>query len=111
MATDQDLNLRGRLIRRLGALREMLPGSFVERRRKCGKPSCHCADGKQLHSAFQISVLRDGKLQTFHIPAELAEEARTTQIRRILTLGDRAEGLSDAGFPAFVYPEPYLTVG
>src|SRR5438034_241433 len=34
-----------------------------------------------------------------------------TQIRRILTLGDRAEGLSDAGFPAFVYPEPYLTVG
>jgi hypothetical protein len=77
MPTDQDLNLRGRLIRRLGALREMLPGSFVERRRKCGKPTCHCADGKQLHSAFQISVLRDGKLQTFHIPAELAEEART----------------------------------
>ena len=77
MATDQDLNLRGRLIRRLSALREMLPGSFVERRRKCGKPTCHCADGKRLHSAFQISVLRDGKLQTFHIPAELAEEART----------------------------------
>jgi hypothetical protein len=35
----------------------------------------------------------------------------TTQIRRILTLGCGAEGLSDAGFPAFVYPEPYLTVG
>jgi hypothetical protein len=77
MPTDQDLNLRGRLIRSLGALREMLPGSFVERRRKCGKPTCHCADGKQLHSAFQISVLLDGKLKTFHIPAGLAEEART----------------------------------
>jgi hypothetical protein len=36
---------------------------------------------------------------------------RMTQIRRILTLGDRAEGLSDADFPAFMYPEPYLTVG
>ena len=76
MATDQDLNLRGRLIRSLGALREMLPGSFVERRRKCGKPTCHCADGKRLHSAFQISVLLEGKLKTFHIPTELAEETR-----------------------------------
>jgi hypothetical protein len=77
MPTDHDLGLRGRLIRSLGALREMLPGSFVERRRKCGKPTCHCADGKRLHSAFQISVLLDGKLKTFHVPAELAEEART----------------------------------
>ena len=77
MTTDQDLNLRGRLIRSLGALRGMMPGSFVERQRKCGKSTCHCADGKRLHSAFQISVLRDGKLQTFDVPAELAEEAHT----------------------------------
>ena len=76
MANDSELNLRGRLVRRLGVLREMLPGSFVERRRKCGKPTCHCADGKQLHSAFQISVLLHGKLKTFHIPTELVEEAR-----------------------------------
>ena len=54
----------------------MLPGSFVERHRKCGKPNCRCADGKQLHSEFQISVLQEGKLKTFHIPAALAEEAR-----------------------------------
>ena len=76
MATDHDLDLRGRLIRSLGALREMLPGSFVERQRKCGKPNCRCADGKQLHTLFQISVLQDGKLKTIHIPAELADEAR-----------------------------------
>jgi hypothetical protein len=59
------------------ALREMLPGSFVERRRRCGKPTCHCADGKRLHTAFQISVLLNSKLKTFHIPAELAEETRS----------------------------------
>jgi hypothetical protein len=76
MPVDHDLDLRGRLIRSLGALREMLPGSFVERYRKCGKPNCRCADGKQLHSEFQISVLLEGKLKTFHIPAALAEEAR-----------------------------------
>ncbi len=38
MPDDHDLNLRGRLIRSLGALREMFPGSFVERHRKCGRP-------------------------------------------------------------------------
>src|ERR1022692_3310563 len=76
MLSDPDLDLRGRLIRSLGALREMLPGSFVERRRSCGRPNCHCADGKNLHSQFQISLLVDGKPKTFNIPAKLAEEVR-----------------------------------
>jgi hypothetical protein len=34
---EPDLQLRGKLIRSLGALREMLPGSFVERQRACGQ--------------------------------------------------------------------------
>ena len=76
MPSDPDLDLRGRLIRSLGALREMLPGSLVERRRECGKPNCRCADGKQLHTVFQISVLQEGESKTYHIPAELAEEVR-----------------------------------
>jgi hypothetical protein len=76
MAFDRDLDLRGRLMRSLGALRDMLPGSLVERQRKCGKSNCHCADGKQLHSELQISVLVDGQRKTFHVPAELAEQAR-----------------------------------
>ncbi len=33
MPSDPELEARGRLIRSLGALREMLPGSFVERKR------------------------------------------------------------------------------
>ena len=76
MPSDPELDLRGRLIRGLGALREMLPGSFIERSRKCGKPTCRCADGKQLHREFLLSVLLDGKPQTFHLPATLAEEVR-----------------------------------
>jgi hypothetical protein len=73
---DPDLELRGRLIRSLGSLREMLPGSFVERKRACGRPNCHCADGKSLHSQYQISVLMDGKPKALNIPAELAERVR-----------------------------------
>jgi len=73
---EPDLELRGKLIRSLGSLREMLPGSFVERKRACGRSTCHCADGKRLHSQFQISVLIDGKPKAFHIPADLAEKVR-----------------------------------
>jgi hypothetical protein len=76
MPSHPDLQARGRLIRGLGALREMLPGSFVERQRACGRPNCHCADGMNLHSQFQISVLVEGKPKTFHIPAKLVEQVR-----------------------------------
>ena len=73
---EPDLELRGKLIRSLGSLREMLPGSFVERKRACGRPNCHCADRKNLHSQFQISVLIDGKPKALNIPADLAEKVR-----------------------------------
>jgi len=42
---DPALERRGRLVRSLGSLREMLPGSFVERKRSCGRPNCRCAEG------------------------------------------------------------------
>jgi hypothetical protein len=74
--SDPDLQLRGRLIRSLGQLREMLPGSVVERQRACGRSNCHCADGKTLHTQYQISVLVDGQPKTFHIPAALVEQVR-----------------------------------
>jgi len=76
MPSDPELQLRGRLVRTLGALREMLPGSFVERRHSCGKPQCHCADGKHLHAQYQLSVLTKGELKTYHVPADQAEEVR-----------------------------------
>ncbi len=82
---DPDLQLRGNLIRSFGSLREMLPGSFVERKRSCGRPTCHCADGKNLHSQYQISVLVDGKPKAFNVPAELAEKIREkVEMRRRL---------------------------
>jgi len=75
--SDPDLQSRGRLMRSLGSLRDMLPGSFVERKRACGRPNCHCADGKDLHSQFQISVLVEGKPKVFNVPAALVEQVRS----------------------------------
>ncbi|MFZ0962183.1 MAG: DUF6788 family protein [Terriglobia bacterium] len=76
MPSDPELPVRGRLVRGLGALREMLPGSFVERRRSCAKPQCHCADGEHLHAQIQLSVLAEGKLKTYNVPAGEALEVR-----------------------------------
>ena len=78
MASDPELELRGRLVRSLGTLRDMLPGCFVERRRRCGKPNCRCASGKpaDLHPQVALSVLIDGKLKTVHLTAALAQEVR-----------------------------------
>jgi hypothetical protein len=76
MASDPDLQTRGQLVRSLGRFREMLPGSFVENKRSCGRPSCHCADGKSLHTQYQISVLVDGKPKTFHVPKGMVDQVR-----------------------------------
>jgi hypothetical protein len=74
--SDRNLETRGRLIRSLGSLREMLPGSFVERKRACGRPNCHCADGKNLHVQYQISVLVAGQPKVFNVPAKMVEPVR-----------------------------------
>jgi hypothetical protein len=76
MPYDPELKARGKLARTLSELRDMLPGSFIERQRRCRKPNCRCAKGKHLHTQYQLSVLWDGKPRTFHIPAEMAEEVR-----------------------------------
>lgn len=83
MPGDPDLQTRGSLIRSLGALREMLPGSFVQRRRACGRPNCHCADGKNLHVQYQISVLVEGKPKVFNVPPGMVEQVqRRVAMRR-----------------------------
>ena len=78
MASDPELELRGRLVRSLGLLRDMLPGCFVERGRRCGKPNCRCVSRKpeDLHPQVALSVLINGKLKTIHLTAALAREAR-----------------------------------
>jgi len=90
MNQDPELVLRGRLVRSLGAMREMLPGSFIERVRKCGKPTCRCADGQNLHPQFVLSVFSGGTTKTYNVPAEMAEE-----VRRKVELRKKFEALAE----------------
>jgi len=38
--------------------------------------NCHCADGKNLHTQYHLSVLVDGQPKTFNSPAALVEQVR-----------------------------------
>jgi hypothetical protein len=86
MPADPGFGLRGRLIRSLGSLRDMLPGSFVARKRACGRPDCHCADGKNLHTQYPISVVVEGRPKAFNVPANLV-----AQVRKQVEMRDRFE--------------------
>jgi hypothetical protein len=48
----------------------------VERKHTCGRPNCHCADGKNPHVQYQISALVDGKPKVFNVPAKMVEQVR-----------------------------------
>lgn len=93
MPSDLELQRRGQLVRSLGRWREMLPGSFVVRYRKCGKPNCRCAQGQHLHAQRQLSLLLEGKLKTIHIPQEWAQQVQErVQMRQRFEQAARAIG-------------------
>lgn len=59
----------------------VLRGSVVMRRRRCGKPSCRCAGGEQLHEAPALSYSDRGRtrivlLDDADVPAVEAAVAR-----------------------------------
>ena len=85
---DAEKQQRGDLARELGGLREMLPGSFVERHFRCGKPTCHCADGIHLHHGYQLSLLVDGKWRTVPVPSAWA-----AYVRDRVAMHKRAQGI------------------
>lgn len=61
-------------------------GSFVTLHRKCGKPTCHCAEGDG-HPTNYLSLLEEGRKRLIYISADnrdqVADEAeRYRQFRR-----------------------------
>lgn len=54
----------------------VLPGSLITLRRRCGKPSCHCASG-QPHETPALSYSLNGKAKMLTLrPEEVAVVAR-----------------------------------
>jgi hypothetical protein len=75
----------GRLLRLMTAQAELLPGSFYLLRRKCGKPSCRCAQG-QLHATWVLTRSEAGKHKLYPVPP--ADRAR---VRKLAAAWKRAQ--------------------
>ena len=66
---------RARIVGRVPVLEQMLRGSLVERYKKCGKPGCHCVNGRGHGPAYYLSVtLAPGKTRSYYVPARLREQ-------------------------------------
>ena len=54
---------------------DALPGSLALSRRRCGKPSCHCAGGEG-HPMWTLTFMANGKKRVESIPAEWVDVVR-----------------------------------
>ena len=56
-------------------VRDLLPGSLSETRRRCGKPTCHCTMGEG-HPSWYLTFMVGGKKRVEHIPAAWVADVR-----------------------------------
>jgi hypothetical protein len=63
------------LLARLRIPPDALPGSLVLTHRRCGKPSCHCAEGTG-HPFCSLTFMASGKKRVESIPAEWIDSVR-----------------------------------
>ena len=82
---------RATLLAQFAAIEEFRPGSLVERYRKCGKPTCHCArEGERGHGpSWSLTRGVKGKTVTKVIPADfvdvtLEQIGRHRELQRLL---------------------------
>lgn len=62
---------RRRLAKRLPPLDACLPGSLIERYKRCGKPGCKCATGRGHGPKYYLSVSQSGsRPQMDYVPCE-----------------------------------------
>jgi len=54
---------------------EGLPGSLAQTHRRCGKASCHCAQG-QGHPVWSLTFMLQGRERVERIPEAWVEEVR-----------------------------------
>ena len=63
------------LLRRLKIPPEALPGSLALSRRRCGKPTCHCAGGEG-HPVWSLTYMVARQKRVEHIPTGWLDQVR-----------------------------------
>jgi uncharacterized protein DUF6788 len=81
---------RQALLRQLPPLHALLRGSLIERYKRCGRPGCHCAEGRGHGPKHYLSVSFPGKRpQIDYIPQDQVPQtsellSNLHQVREIL---------------------------
>lgn len=76
-------------------------GSVVVQRRRCGKQSCRCVDGKQLHESTVLSYSQDGRNHTVMLAPEEIAKVRAA-VGRYRTAASELENEGNAGLAALL---------
>lgn len=63
------------LIRQFQLPEDLLPGSLCVSHTRCGKPTCHCAEGEG-HAAWSLTFMANGKKRVERIPKEWVDDVR-----------------------------------
>jgi hypothetical protein len=79
----------------------MIRGSVVVQRRRCGTPTCRCADGKQLHESTVLSYSDQGRNKTVMLAAEDIEKVRAA-VARYRAAQAQLEEQGNAGLAALL---------
>lgn len=64
------------LLRRFSIPPDLLPGSLSLTHRRCGQPTCHCAQDKQGHPVWSLTFMAGGQKRVERIPEEWVEEVQ-----------------------------------
>lgn len=80
---------------------KVVRGSVVPHRRRCGKATCRCADGEQLHESTVLSYSEGGRTRFLMLPAAdvAAVQAATARYRAALA---KVEADGEAGRAALI---------
>ena len=79
----------------------MVRGSVVVHRRRCGKPTCRCADGESLHEAVVLSYSEGGRTRFVMLPASEVAAVRAA-VERYRAARAGVEEAGEAGRAALV---------
>lgn len=63
------------LIRQFQLPHDLLPGSLSVSYTRCGKPTCHCAQGER-HAAWSLTFMADGHKRVERIPKAWLDDVR-----------------------------------
>lgn len=75
---------------------QMIRGSVVVHRRRCGKPNCRCAGGQALHESRVLSYSEQGRTRFVMLPASQVA-AVTAAVGRYRAAQAKLDTAAEAG--------------